>query len=83
MSEQRKQGSGEFPMHPIEDDSRAEDGITSDEVVVRELHGLYVGQLRPYELDAFERCVKRGTASRDYSNEVAALLGLSKVRFHG
>lgn len=56
---------------------------TADEELLRNCDGMYLGMLTDEELEAFERLVRCGRASRDYGEGVMALMGLAKVKLHG
>lgn len=56
---------------------------TADEEVLRNCEGMYVGMLSEEEMEAFERLVRLGRASRDYGEGVMAMMGLAKVKLHG
>ncbi len=46
---------------------------------VKELNGLHVGSLTPFELVLFNEAVKQGLAERSYEG-AAGFMGLAKVR---
>ena len=50
---------------------------------IRELDGLYAGQLTTDELESFNRCIQDGKACRDYNHPAGFFVGVAKVRWKG
>ena len=55
----------------------------ADRELIRDLNGLYIGQLTPTELESLGRCIAEGSAIQDYSGLVGFFVGVGKVKFIG
>lgn len=57
-----------------------EEKLADDLSRMRELNGLYIGQLTISEIEMLDRLVDAGLAQRDYSGPAGFFCGLGKVK---